>query len=154
MDLKKTLGRLRNLSSKIEKQLEESKAKDLSLANLSEEELHDLGKLVKIADYLVCKCGEKEELKEVIKDLNSTILQAYESLQVMDDDVSEMIYSAESCVVGIRDFQKQFHDESDLRAKKDHVTFQKSPKNLTKIAEEVHTVEYQPKSEGKSVQVI
>jgi len=149
----KDIERIRALSSKLDKKLSEAKPSDDDKINkLTLEELQDLNKIVGIADFMLCKYADKKEIHSILKHFVSIISDTANSLENLDDEVSELIISAEDSINKVKemhvhiseksDFKKRYHDGPDYN---EHET---SAINLTNFGTEVNTAEYQQNSQG------
>ena len=152
-DFLKDMGRIRAISSKIDKKLSEIKPSDDSkIDKLTLEELQDLDKIVGIADFMMCKYADKKEMRSILQHFTSIISETANSLENLDDDVSMLIISAEDSINKVKemhvsiseksDFKKRYHDGPDYGAQ------ETSAINLTNFATEINTVEYQRNSKG------
>jgi hypothetical protein len=149
----KDIERIRTLSSKLDKKLSEVKPSDDDKINkLTLEELQDLNKIVGIADFMICKYADKKEIHSILKHFVSIISDTANSLENLDDEISELIISAEDSINKVKemhvhiseksDFKKRYHDGPDYN---EHET---SAINLTNFCTEVNTAEYQQNSQG------
>jgi len=149
----KDIERIRTLSSKLDKKLSEVKPSDDDKINkLTLEELQDLNKIVGIADFMLCKYADKKEIHSILKHFVSIISDTANSLENLDDEISELIISAEDSINKVKemhvhiseksDFKKRYHDGPDYN---EHET---SAINLTNFGTEVNTAEYQQNSQG------
>jgi hypothetical protein len=152
-DFLKDMGRIRAISSKIDKKLSEIKSSDDSkIDKLTLEELQDLDKIVGIADFMMCKYADKKEMRSILQDFTSIISETANSLGDLDDEVSLLIVSAEDSINKVKemhtniseksDFKKRYHDGPDFDEQ------ETSAINLTNFATEINTVEYQQNSPG------
>jgi len=149
----KDIERIRTLSSKIDKKLSEIKpSDDDKIDKLTFDELQDLNKIVGIADFMLCKHADKKEIHSILKHFVSVISDTANSLENLDDEISELIISAEDSINKVKDmhvhiseksdFKKRFHDGPDYD---EHET---SAINLTHFGTEINTTEYQQNSSG------
>jgi len=120
----KDIERIRTISSKIDKKLSEAKPSDENkIDKLTLEELQDLNKIVGIADFMLCKYADKKEIRSILKHFVSIIFDTAKSLESLDDEISELIISAEDSINKVKcmntkiseksDFKKRFHDGPD-----------------------------------------
>ena len=152
-DFSKDVDRIRNISSKIDKKLSEVKLSDDSkIDKLTLEELQDLDKIVGIADFMMCKYADKKEMRSILKHFTSIISETANSLGDLDDEVSELIISAEDSINKVKDMHANISDKSDFKKNyhngPDYSEHETSAINLTNFVTEVHTVEYQQNSQG------
>ena len=149
----KDIERIRTLSSKIDKKLSEIKpSDDDKIDKLTFDELQDLNKIVGIADFMLCKHADKKEIHSILKHFVSIISDTANSLENLDDEISELIMSAEDSINKVKemhvhiseksDFKKRYHDGPDYD---EHET---SAINLTHFGTEINTTEYQQNSSG------
>ena len=154
-DFSKDLDRIKSLSSKIDKKISDAKSSDdKNLEKLTLEELQDLNKIVGIADFMLVKYADKKEMRSILKYFVSVISDAAGSIEDLDDEISELIMSAEDSISKVKgihvdiseksDFKKKYHDGPDYH---EHET---SAINLTNFATEINTVEYQQNSQGNT----
>ena len=154
-DFSKDLDRIKSLSSKIDKKISDAKSSDdKNLEKLTLEELQDLNKIVGIADFMLVKYADKKEMRSILKYFVSVISDAAGSIEDLDDEISELIMSAEDSISKVKgihvdiseksDFKKKYHDGPDYN---EHET---SAINLTNFATEINTVEYQQNSQGNT----
>ena len=154
-DFSKDLDRIKSLSSKIDKKISEAKSNDdKNLEKLTLDELQDLNKIVGIADFLLVKYADKKEMRSILKYFVTVISDAAGSIENLDDEISELIMSAEDSISKVKgihvdiseksDFKKKYHDGPDYN---EHET---SAINLTNFATEINTVEYQQNSQGNT----
>ncbi|WP_428323911.1 hypothetical protein [Nitrosopumilus sp.] len=154
-DFSKDLERIKSLSSKLDKKIAEVKSSDdKNIEKLTLEELQDLDKIVGIADFMLVKYSDKKEMRSILKYFVSVISEAAGSIEDLDDEISELIMSAEDSISKVKgihvdiseksDFKKKYHDGPDYD---EHET---SAINLTNFATEINTVEYQQNSQGNT----
>ncbi|MBA4437853.1 MAG: hypothetical protein H2B06_03335 [Nitrosopumilaceae archaeon] len=152
-DFSKDIDRIKSLSSKIDKKISDAKSSDdKNIEKLTLEELQDLNKIVGIADFMLVKYADKKEMRSILKYFVSVISEAAGSIENLDDEISELIMSAEDSISKVihvdisekSDFKKKYHDGPDYN---EHET---SAINLTNFATEINTVEYQQNSQGNT----
>ena len=146
----KDIERIRTLSSKIDKKLSEAKSSD-KLDKLTLEELQDLNKIVGIADFMLCKYADKKETRSILKHFVSIITDTANSLGTLDDEISELIISAEDSINKLKDMHANISEKSDFKKKyhdgPEYNAYETSAINLTHFATEINTVEYQQNSQ-------
>ena len=138
---------------KLIKKFSEVKSNDEDkIDNLSLEELQDLDKIVGIADFMLSKYADKKEMKSILKHFTSIITDTARSLDDLDDEISELILSAEDSINKVKDMHSHISDQSDFKKNyhdgPDYNKFETSAINLTNFTTEVNTVEYQQNSQG------
>jgi hypothetical protein len=152
-DFLKDMGRIRAISSKIDKKLSEIKSsEDSKIDKLTLEELQDLDKIVGIADFMMCKYADKKEMRSILQDFTSIISETANSLGDLDDEVSLLIVSAEDSINKVKEMHTNISEKSDFKKRyhdgPDYDEQETSAINLTNFATEINTVEYQQNSPG------
>ena len=148
----KDIERIRTLSSKIDKKLSDAKpSDDDKIDKLTLEELQDLNKIVGIADFMLCKYADNKEMRSILKHFVSIISETANSLDNLDDEISELIISAEDSINKVKDMQSHISDKSDFKKRyhdgPDYSEAETSGINLTNFGTAVNTVEYQQNSQ-------
>ena len=154
----KDLEFVRNISEKIDRKLSQSNNSiNTKIDKLSLEELQDLGKIVRIADFMLFKYEDKKETSSLLKNFVSIIRDSAESIEEIDDEVSELIISAEDSINKLKEIHTDVSEKYDLE-KSDIKTIEEgsenSSNNLTKATIEINSQEYPQNSTEKNVQVI
>ncbi|MBT5200991.1 MAG: hypothetical protein HOK63_07170 [Thaumarchaeota archaeon] len=149
----KDFQRIKSISSKIDKKLSEMTPSDEDkIDKLTFEELQDLNKLVGIADFMLQKHADKKEFNSLLKHFSSIISDSANSMPGLDDEISELIISAEDSINKVKDMHTNISDKSDFKKNyhngPDYSEPETSAINLTNFVTEVHTVEYQQNSQG------
>jgi hypothetical protein len=150
-DFSKDMERIKSISSIIDKKLSEVKpSEDSKIDKLTLEELQDLDKIVGIANFMMCKYADKKEMRSILKHFTSIIDETASSLEDMDDEVSELIISAEDSINKVKDMHTHNSDKSDFKKRyldgPDYNEHETSAINLTNFVTEINTVEYQQNS--------
>jgi len=148
----KDIDRIRALSSKIDKKLSEAKlSDDDKIGKLTLEELQDLNKIVGIADFMLCKYADKKEMHSILKHFVSIISDTANSLENLDDELSELIISAEDSINKVKDMHTHISEKSDFKKKyhdgPEYNEHETSAINLTNFGTEVNPAEYQQNSQ-------
>ena len=148
----KDIERIRILSSKIDKKLSEVKSSDDKIDKLTLEELQDLNKIVGIADFMLCKYDDKKEMRSILKHFVSIISDTANSLENLDDEISELIISAEDSINKVKDMHTHISEKSDFKKKyhdgPEYNESETSAINLTNFGTEINTAKYQQNSQG------
>ena len=148
----KDIERIRILSSKIDKKLSEVKSSDDKIDKLTLEELQDLNKIVGIADFMLCKYDDKKEMRSILKHFVSIISDTANSLENLDDEISELIISAEDSINKVKDMHAHISEKSDFKKRfhngPEYNEHETSAINLTHFGTEVNPREYQQNSQG------
>ena len=155
--ISKDLDFIKNISSKIDKKLSQSDNSNSKIENLTLEELQDLRKIVGLADFMLHKYEDKKDTKSILEYFVSIIRDSAESIESIDDEVSELIISAEDSIGKIKELHTNISEKYDLE-KSDTLNqedeSQNSANNFTKIAIEINSHEYLENSTDKEGQVI
>ena len=132
------MRRVRSISSGISKRLSElDSSGDAAAAveDLSREELQDLNRLVGMADFLLCKYADKKEAYTMFKEFASIVAKTADSLEQIDDEISELMLSADDSVGRISDMRDRISDRADFDPKyrdgPDHVVVEDGEQCLT-----------------------
>ncbi len=154
----KDLEFVRNISEKIDRKLSQSNNSiNPKIDKLSLEELQDLDKIVRIADFMLFKYEDKKETSSLLKNFVSIIRDSAESIEEIDDEVSELIISAEDSINKLKEIHTDVSEKYDLE-KSDIKTIEdgseSSSNNLTKATIEINSQEYPQNSTDKNAQVI
>jgi len=106
-DFSKDVDRIKAISSKIDNKLSD--------VNNSDEELQDLDKIVGIADFMLQKYDDKKEMKSILKYFVSIISETGNSVNDLDDEISELIISAEDSINKVKDMHTHISEKSDFK---------------------------------------
>ncbi len=149
----KDIERISTLSTKIDKKLSEVKSSDDNkIDKLTLEELQDLDKIVGIADFMLCKYADKKEMRSILKHFVSIISDTANSLENLDDEISELIISAEDSINKVKEMHAHISEKSDFKKRyhngPEYNEHETSAINLTNFGTQVNTAEYQQNSQG------
>src|SRR3989442_12363184 len=91
------LDKIKNISSKIEQKIAEKlpDKDDKFIETLSVEELKDLRQVIMAAEFLLSKYQDKKDIKVFLEDFIGIVLHAANSVNVLRDDLTDLIISAE-----------------------------------------------------------
>ena len=150
------IDNLQSLSAKLEKKLSSFNAPDVKIDKLTLEELQDINKIVGLANFMLCKYEDKKETRLILQYFVSIIAESAQSIECIDDEISELILSAEDSINKIKNMHSKISEKSNL--KKSYLDESNDePKtgsiNLTNFATAVNPSEYQQNSQS-TVQVI
>ena len=164
----KDLNFIKDLSDRIDKKL--SQSEKIPIENMTVEELKDLGKICKIANFLLTKYEDKKDVHSIMQYFVSTIQDSAQSIEKIDDEVSELIISAEDSISKIKEVHTNISEKYDVvNSTAQDISSQTNPEicdfcqeskdegssiNFTKIAIEINSQEYQQKSSKKEIQVV
>lgn len=143
----KDITRIKSISEKIEKKLAKiNPSYEQKIDGLTLEELQDLNKIVGLADFMLYKYEDKKETREILEDFVDMIKNAAEHIEETDDELSELIVSAEDSIGKIKHLHSSISEKYDFDR---HVSTDTklSSNNLTKITTEINTVGYQQTSQ-------
>ena len=144
-DTQKDLEKVRRFSNIVEKklgQLDEEK----KIEKLTYEELQDFNKILQFADYLLCKYEERKVVHSLLKDFVDIVNNSSYSLGDLNDQIDELVMSAEDHTKNIKELQGSVSDNFVLnetqkrRPEPDEVDSKKNGSiNLTKSSIPVYT---------------
>jgi len=112
--LKKDLKKIQKFTSLIETKLLNFDKDEQKIDKLSFEELQDLNKLLQIADFILTKYEDKKQVYNLIKDFVDMISKSSNSLDFLDDKISELVVSAQSTISGIKNLQSGVSENFSL----------------------------------------
>jgi hypothetical protein len=149
----KDIDYIRSLSSVIDKKLSKMNPSDNDkIDNLTLDELQDLNKIAGIADFMLCKYADKKEMRSILEYFVSIITETTNSVGNLDDEISELILSAEDSINKVKDLHTRIDTKSNFKKDfdngPDYDIGETSGINLTNFATEINTVEYQQNSSG------
>ena len=152
-DFLKDIERIRSLSSIIDKKLSEVKPPDSGkIDKLTLDELQDLEKIAGIADFMLTKYADKKEMRSILKHFTSVIIETTDSMGNLDDEISELILSAEDSINKVKNLHAHIENKSNFKKKycdgPDYDGAETSGINLTNFVTEINPVEYQQNSSG------
>jgi hypothetical protein len=157
-DFTKDINKIQSLSAKIEKKLSESNAPDVKIDKLTLEELQDINKIVELANFMLFKYDDKKETRLILQHFVSVITESAQSIECINDEISELILSAENSINKVKNMHTKISEKSDLqKSYLDEPICNESKNgsiNLTNFTRAINTSEYQQNSQGNTVQVI
>jgi hypothetical protein len=154
--LEKDLGKVRGISALVRKKILESNPKyEQKIAKMSREELEDLDMILGLAEQVLIKYQHKGDAYAILKEFADLIRNSTFSLGTINDQIQELIISAQSSVSEIKTAQGDvssslFIDDGvkpENRSKEGRI-------NLTNSATPVYTPVYQQTSQVQYEQVI
>jgi hypothetical protein len=154
----KDIDHIQSLSVKIEKKLSASNAPDVKIDKLTLEELQDINKIVGLANFMLFKYEDKKETRLILQHFVSIITESAQSIGCIDDEISELILSAEDSINKVKNMHSKISEKSNLE--KSHLygcagaNHKTGSINLTNFTTAINTSEYQQNSQGNTVQVI
>jgi len=157
-ELPNDITNIQSLSVKIEKKLSSVKTPDVKIDNLTLEELQDIHKIVGLANFMLIKYDDKKETRSILEHFVSIITESAQSIECVDDEISELILSAEDSLNKVKNMHSKLSEKSDLEksflGEIDDGESKEGSINLTNFTTAINTSEYQQKSQGDTVQVI
>ena len=129
------------------------------IENLSPTELQDLHEVLRIADYVLTKHESNKDFHSILKEFVEIIINSVNSVETLDDEISELVISAETTITHIKNLQGRVSSDYDFKANSDKakdedLSSELSPINLTKSSTGVYTQGYQHTSPVETEQVI
>ena len=154
----KDIDHIQSLSVKIEKKLSASNAPDVKIDKLTLEELQDINKIVGLANFMLFKYEDKKETRLILQHFVSIITESAQSIGCIDDEISELILSAEDSINKVKNMHSKISEKSNLEKSYLYECTGANHKtgsiNLTNFTTAFNTSEYQENSQGNNVQVI
>ena len=143
-NIKKDFEKIKKISSLVEKKLEEYKHKnDKRIEKLTLEQLQDLNEILRITDFILTKHEAKKEFHSLLKEFVDIINKSAGSVEILDDEIGELIISAESTITRIKDLQGMVSKNYDFESKSSNETksdkVENSANNLTSSTTAVYT---------------
>ncbi|TLX68556.1 MAG: hypothetical protein E6L02_00400 [Thaumarchaeota archaeon] len=110
------LDKIKNISSKIEQKIAEKlpDKDDKFIETLSVEELKDLRQVIMAAEYLLSKYQDKKDIKVFLEDFIGIVLHAANSVNVLRDDLTDLIISAESAFHQLQSLHEEVTQDFSL----------------------------------------
>ncbi len=108
-NISRYLERIRTLSSKVEQKIAQKSSENDAqfVETLSVEELKDLRQVMMAAEYLLSKYKDKKDLKEFLEEFVGIIMHATNSVNVLKDDLTDLVISAETALQQIQDLHEE-----------------------------------------------
>lgn len=103
--IKSDLKKIRKFSSLVEEKLPKFDKKEQKIEKLSFEELQDLSRLLRVADYILSKYEDKKEIQSLLKQFVDMITHSTTSMDLLNDEISELVVSAENAISRIKNLQ-------------------------------------------------
>ena len=125
MDLKKQRNlikdfkKIEKFSSLVEKRLLTFDKDKQRIEKLSFEELQDLNELLRLADYILTKHEDKKEVYALLKDFVAMINNSSNSMDLLNDKITELVVSAEAAISRIKNLQTDISENYSLKGTKE-----------------------------------
>ncbi len=114
-DLSRPLSRIKDLSLKIEQKItQKDKGADEFVETLSVEELKDLRQVILASEYLLTKYQDRHDLKAFLQDFVGIIMNAANSVNGMQDELEDLLISAEVALQQIHDLHHEMTHNLEL----------------------------------------
>ncbi|MBM2852006.1 MAG: hypothetical protein HW420_553 [Candidatus Nitrosotenuis sp.] len=154
--LDKDLEKVRGISALVKKKILESNPKyEQKIAKMSREELEDLDMILGLTEQVLIKYHHKKDTYAILKEFADLIRNSTFSLGTINDQIQELIISAQSSVSEIKTAQGDVSTSLSFDDKTKPGTASKEGRiNLTKPATPVYTHAYQQNSPVQHEQVI
>ncbi|HSA97656.1 MAG TPA: hypothetical protein VLF17_01085 [Candidatus Nitrosotenuis sp.] len=153
--LEKDLGKVRGISLLVKKKILESNPKyEQKIAKMSGEELEDLDMMLGLAEQILIKYQHKTDTYAILKEFADLIRNSTLSLGTINDQVQELILSAQFSVSEIKTAQGDVSSSLSFDKAKPESRSKEGRINLTNSATPVYTQAYQQSSQVQYEQVI
>ena len=125
MDLKKQRNlikdfkKIEKFSSLVEKRLLTFDKDKQRIEKLSFEELQDLNELLRLADYILTKHEDKKEVYALLKDFVAMINNSSNSMDLLNDKITELVVSAEAAISRIKNLQTDISENYSFKGTKE-----------------------------------
>ncbi len=125
MDLKnqrnliKDFKKIEKFSSLVEKRLLTFDKDKQRIEKLSFEELQDLNELLRLADYILTKHEDKKEVYALLKDFVAMINNSSNSMDLLNDKITELVVSAEAAISRIKNLQTDVSENYSFKGTKE-----------------------------------
>ncbi len=129
------------------------------IEKLTTAELQDLHEILRVADFILTKHEMNKDFHSILKEFVEIINNSANSVETLDDEISELVISAESTITHIKTLQGKVSNDFDFEAnqkevKIEEITSESSGNNLTNSSTGVYTQWYQHNSAFEAEQVI
>ncbi len=111
----KDLKKVRIFSFLAEKKLSQFDKKDENkIKNMTFEQLQDLQQLTSAANFILLKYEDNKEVYSLLKDFVDMIHNSSESMDLLNDNIIEMLMSAESAISRIKNLKDDVSENFSL----------------------------------------
>ena len=118
-NLKKDFKKIEKFSILVEKRLSTFDKDKQRIEKLSFEELQDLNELLRLADYILTKHEDKKEVYVLLKDFVAMINSSSNSMDLLNDNIAELVVSAEGAISRIKNLQSDVSENYSLEGRKE-----------------------------------
>jgi len=152
----KNIDSIQSLSTKIEKKLLTSNIQDVKIDKLTLEELNDINKILELTNFVLLKYNDRKETRLILEHFVSILKDSAQSIESVDDEILELVLSAEDSISKIKSMRSKISEKSDLeKSYLDDINDSKIGSiNLTNFTTGINTSEYQQNSQERTVQMI
>ena len=152
----KNIDSIQSLSTKIEKKLLTSNIQDVKVDKLTLEELNDINKILELTNFVLLKYNDRKETRLILEHFVSILKDSAQSIESVDDEILELVLSAEDSISKIKSMRSKISEKSDLeKSYLDDINDSKIGSiNLTNFTTGINTSEYQQNSQERTVQMI
>lgn len=120
-NLKNDFKKIEKLSTLVEKRLSTFDKDKQRIEKLSFEELQDLNELLRLADYILTKHEDKKEVYALLKDFVEMINSSSNSMDLLNDKITEMVVSAEGAISRIKNLQTDVSENYSFKDKESEI---------------------------------
>jgi len=118
-NLLKDFKKIEKFSSLVEKKLLTFDNDKQRIEKLSFDELQDLNELLRLADYILTKHEDKKEVYVLLKDFVAMINSSSNSMDLLNDKITELVVSAEAAISRIKNLQTDVSENYSLKGTKE-----------------------------------
>ena len=109
--LTKDLRKIKKFSTIVEERLTKFDTKDTKMTeSLTVDELNDFRKILQISDFILTKHQNNKEFHSVLKEFVDMINKSTSSMDLLNDEISELVLSADNSVSKIKNLQNDVSD--------------------------------------------
>lgn len=154
------MSKVQKLSALVDEKMKSYRQKNnQKIEKLTPAELQDLHEILRIADYILTKHEMNKDFHSILKEFVGIINHSANSVESLDDEICELVISAEGTISRIKTLQGKVSDDYDLEANQKESEIKEnhsksSGNNLTNSSIGVYTHGYQCNSAVEAEQVI
>ena len=107
----KDIRKIKKFSTIVEDKLAKLDKKEAkNVENLTVDELNDFRKILQITDFILTKHQNKKEFHSMLKEFVDMISNSTSSMDLLNDEISELVLSADNSVSRIKNLQTDVSD--------------------------------------------
>lgn len=153
--LERDIDKVRSLSALVKKRILDSNPKyERKIEKLSNEELEDFDKVLGLAEQILIKYQQKTDTYHLLKEFADMIRNWSGSLVEINDEIQELIISAQSSVSDIKTAQGDVAASMSFDGPQKQLAANIGTINLTKSTTPVYPQEYLQNPKAQCEQVI